>query len=51
VIRSRVEYAIEQLLTHDIALSELAQNAGFANQSHMAKCMKRVAGFTPGSIR
>ena len=51
VIRTRVEYAIHLLLNDKLALSEVALRAGFANQSHMANCMHRVAGVTPGALR
>jgi AraC family transcriptional regulator len=32
-------------------VSELALEAGFANQSHLARCMRRVAGITPSDVR
>jgi AraC family transcriptional regulator len=51
VIRRRVERAIHLLLNDRLVLSEVALRAGFANQSHMASCMQRVAGVTPGSLR
>jgi len=51
VIRRRVRFAIDAILREDVPLSELALRAGFANQSHMARCMRRVAGVTPGDVR
>ncbi|HEY8321930.1 MAG TPA: AraC family transcriptional regulator [Candidatus Baltobacteraceae bacterium] len=51
VIRRRVRYAIDAILSEDLPLSELALRAGFANQSHMARCMRRVAGLTPSAVR
>ena len=51
VIRSRVEYAIDLLLNGKLRLSDVAVQAGFANQSHMARCMRRVTGLTPGNVR
>lgn len=51
IMHRRVEYAILQISTCDVALSALAQNAGFANQSHMARCMKKIAGVTPSVVR
>jgi AraC family transcriptional regulator len=51
VIRSRVEYAIDLLLNGKLRLSHVALQAGFANQSHMARCMRRVTGLTPSSLR
>jgi AraC family transcriptional regulator len=51
VIRSRVEYAAELLARERSPLSDVALQAGFANQSHMARCMKRLMGVTPATIR
>jgi AraC family transcriptional regulator len=51
VIRSRVEYASDLISRGRLPLSEVALQAGFANQSHMARCMKRVTGVTPSLIR
>jgi AraC family transcriptional regulator len=51
VIRSRAEYAINLLLNSELPLSEVALRAGFANQSHMARCMRRFTGMTPGALR
>ena len=51
VIRTRVEFAIHLLLNEKLALSEVALRAGFASQSHMATCMNRIAGVTPGALR
>ena len=51
VIQRRVEYAIELLLNDDLPLSDVAQQAGFANQSHMARCMRRATGKTPTGLR
>jgi AraC family transcriptional regulator len=51
VIRTRVEYAIELLTSGDLPLSDIALQAGFANQSHMARCMRRVTGMTPSIVR
>jgi AraC family transcriptional regulator len=51
VIRRRVEYATELLQRGDAPLADVALQAGFANQSHMARCMKRLTGVTPAEIR
>jgi AraC family transcriptional regulator len=32
-------------------MSVLALEAGFANQSHLARCMRRVAGLKPSDVR
>jgi AraC family transcriptional regulator len=51
VIRRRVERAIDLLLGATLPLSDVALQAGFANQSHMARCMRRLTGLTPGALR
>jgi len=50
VIRRRVERARVLLLSSDMPASQIALAAGFAHQSHMARCMRRVLGVTPGTI-
>ncbi len=51
VIRRRVEYAAELLQAGDPVLADVALAAGFANQSHMARCMRSILGTTPGGLR
>jgi AraC family transcriptional regulator len=51
VIRTRVEYAAALITNDKLALSQVALQAGFANQSHMARCMKRLLGVTPNGVR
>jgi AraC family transcriptional regulator len=51
VIRRRVEYAAELLQSGDPPLADVALQAGFSNQSHMARCMRRIMGITPGTLR
>jgi AraC family transcriptional regulator len=51
VIRRRVEYAAELIGHGAQPLSDIALQAGFANQSHMARCMKRLTGVTPAALR
>ncbi len=51
VVRCRVEYAMERLLMDDLPLSDLALQAGFANASHLARWMRRIAGITPGVLK
>ncbi|MBV8724631.1 MAG: helix-turn-helix transcriptional regulator [Candidatus Eremiobacteraeota bacterium] len=51
VIRRRVEYAAELLQSGDPPLADVALQAGFANQSHLARCMRRIMGVTPSSVR
>jgi AraC family transcriptional regulator len=51
VIRARVEHAVEILQRDDSPLADVALQAGFANQSHLARCMRRILGVTPGQLR
>jgi AraC family transcriptional regulator len=51
VVRRRVEYAADLIARGTHALSDVALQAGFANQSHMARWMKRVTGVTPTLLR
>jgi len=51
VIRRRVERAKALLLHGELPAAEVALAAGFAHQSHMARCMRRVLGVTPSALR
>jgi AraC family transcriptional regulator len=51
ILRRRVEYAADLLQRGDARLADVALQAGFANQSHMARCMRRILGVTPAGIR
>lgn len=50
VVQRRVERAKALLLQGTLTSGEIALRAGFAHQSHMARCMRRVLGVTPGAI-
>ncbi len=50
VIRRRVDRAKQLLMRSDLAASQVAAEAGFAHQSHMARAMRRVLGVTPSAI-
>lgn len=50
VIRRRVERARVLLSRGGLPASQVALDAGFSHQSHMARCMRRVLGVTPASI-
>jgi AraC family transcriptional regulator len=50
VIKRRVHYAANLLSRGYLRLSEVAAQAGFADQSHMARCMRRVIGMTPSTF-
>jgi AraC family transcriptional regulator len=51
VIQRRVERARTLLLESELPVSQVALEAGFAHQSHMARCMRKLLGFTPSAIR
>jgi AraC family transcriptional regulator len=50
VIQRRVERARALLLRGELPASQVALEAGFSHQSHMARCMRRVLGVTPSSL-
>jgi AraC family transcriptional regulator len=50
VIRQRIDFAVRSLSRHEARLSEVAQRAGFADQSHMTRCMRRTIGVTPAAL-
>jgi AraC family transcriptional regulator len=50
VIRRRVEIAANLLSRGGARLSVVAVQAGFVDQSHMARCMRRILGMTPASV-
>ena len=47
----RVEKAEEMLKFTDYTLNEIAQELGYADQSHFARVFKNLKGITPGSVR
>ena len=51
VIRERVERAKELLMGTDLPLHEVAAVAGFADQSHMGRHLKRLLGISPTRLR
>lgn len=51
VIRRRVERARLLLLEPSASIADVAAQTGFANQSHLARWMRRVAGVTPTALR
>lgn len=50
VVQRRVERAKRLLLQGKLPASEVALEAGFSHQSHMARCMRRVLGITPSVL-
>ena len=51
VVHRRVDRARGLLLRGEMPASLVALEAGFSHQSHMARCMRRVLGVTPGEVR
>lgn len=51
VLRRRLEHARQLLLQGDRKLSDIALEAGFSHQSHLAKWMRREFGRSPGELR
>jgi len=51
VVQRRVERAKVLLMQGELPASEIALEAGFSHQSHMARCMRRVLGITPSVLR
>ena len=51
VIQRRVERAATLLAQGRLSISEVAQETGFAHQSHLAKHMQRLLGCSPKAVR
>jgi len=51
VIRRRLEHAKRLLREGKLPISEVALEAGFAHQSHLARHLRRLAGVSPRSLR
>jgi AraC family transcriptional regulator len=51
VMRQRVEHARQLLEDTELSISQVALDTGFAHQSHLARCMRRLLGTTPSSVR
>jgi AraC family transcriptional regulator len=51
VVQRRVERAKGLLQQGKLPAGEIALASGFAHQSHMARCMRRVLGVTPTQLR
>ena len=47
----RAEYALRLLGAQDEPLSQVALRAGYADQSHLTRSMRRFTGLTPAKIR
>ena len=51
VVQCRIEYAMSLLTNSKFSLNEIASLAGYSDQSHMARCMRRVVGVTPAVVK
>jgi AraC family transcriptional regulator len=51
VVQRRVERARALLARGELPIAQVALEAGFAHQSHMARWMKRLLGVAPSSLR
>ncbi len=51
VIQRRVERAKTLLTDGKLSITEIALEAGFAHQSHMARHMRRALGLPPRAIK
>jgi len=51
IIKRRVENAKSQLLETRKSITEIALDAGFSDQSHLTRVMRKYTGFTPGDLR
>ncbi len=50
LLRRRVRRAQELLLQGRLSASQIALETGFAHQSHMARCMRRMLGLSPSAL-
>jgi AraC family transcriptional regulator len=51
VIQRRVELAKTLLLQDQKSITEIALEAGFAHQSHLARHMRRMLGLPPRALK
>lgn len=51
IMRARVQYVARRLADPDASLAAIADDAGFADQSHMTRVFKRMTGSPPGAHR
>jgi AraC family transcriptional regulator len=51
VIQRRVDRARILLSESELAISQVALQTGFAHQSHLARHMKRMLGYTPAAAK
>ena len=49
--RRRLNFVRASLRNPDLSLAQIAEEAGFADQSHMTRVFKRFSGMAPGRYR
>src|SRR3984885_7005727 len=49
VVRRRVEFAAQYMLSTNASLSDIAQRCGFTDQAHLSKHFRQAAGQTPAA--
>jgi len=50
LVNVRIEHT-KHLLIRGCPIIEIAQETGFADQSHFTRCFKMIVGITPGAFR
>lgn len=51
IVERRVAAARALLIAGELSIAQVALETGFAHQSHLTRCMRRLTGLTPGEIR
>ena len=51
VLRARVDLAVNLITLGRLPLRDITARAGFANQSHMSRCVRQITGKSPSVIR
>ena len=51
LVRRRVEFAAQYMLTTDATLSDIALRCGFTDQAHLCKHFRQAVGQTPAAWR
>jgi AraC family transcriptional regulator len=51
ILGERLRRAYDLLLTTDLPLDQVANDLGFADESHFVRCFKTQFGVTPGAVR
>lgn len=49
--QTRLRYAVDLLTSTGLAITDIASDCGFFDQSHLTKLLRRSTGFTPNELR